>query len=58
MEIKTMVIPKTKLIVRVWPNNAADAMPVNIVASVDEYFFRIVSAPIAYCEIGNKIGIP
>jgi hypothetical protein len=52
MEMKTMVIPRTKLIVRAWPNKAADAMPVNIVASVDEYFFRIVSAPIAYCEIG------
>lgn len=49
-----MVIPKTKLIVRAWPNNAADAMPVNIVASVDEYFFRIVSAPVVYGEKGYQ----
>lgn len=30
--------------VRVWPNNTADATPVKIVAIVDEYFFNIVSA--------------
>ena len=44
IEIKTMDIPKTKFIVKIWPNNAADAMPVKIVATVEEYFFRIVSA--------------
>jgi hypothetical protein len=43
IEMKTMVTPNTKLMVRVWPNNAADARPVNIVATVDEYFFNIVS---------------
>jgi hypothetical protein len=42
--MKTTEIPNRKLIVRVWPNNAADAMPVNIVATVEEYFFKIVSA--------------
>jgi hypothetical protein len=42
--MKTMVTPNKKLMVRVWPNNAADARPVNIVATVDEYFFNIVSA--------------
>lgn len=41
--MNTMEIPKTKFIVKVWPNNAADAIPVKIVATVDEYFFRIVS---------------
>ena len=41
--MKTIEIPNKKFIVRVWPNNAADAMPVNIVATVDEYFFKIVS---------------
>ena len=33
-----------KFIVKVCPNSAADAMPVKIVATVDEYFFKIVSA--------------
>lgn len=32
-----------KFIVKVWPNSAADAIPVKIVATVDEYFFKIVS---------------
>lgn len=41
-----MEIPRTKFIVRLWPNSAADANPVNIVATVDEYFFKIVSARI------------
>ena len=41
--MKTTEIPNKKFMVRVWPNNAADAMPVNIVATVDEYFFKIVS---------------
>lgn len=38
-----METPKIKLIVRVCPKRAADARPVNIVATVDEYFFKIVS---------------
>lgn len=44
MEMKTMEMPKIKLMVNVWPNNAADAKPVKIVATVEEYFFKIVSA--------------
>lgn len=32
--------------VSVWPNNKADSIPVKIVATVDEYFFKIVSARI------------
>lgn len=43
IEMNTMEIPKTKFTVRVWPNNTAEAIPVKIVATVDEYFFRIVS---------------
>ena len=39
-----MKIPSMKFIVKVWPNKAADAKPVKIVATVDEYFFKIVSA--------------
>lgn len=39
-----MEIPKIKFIVRGCPNSIADAIPVKIVATVDEYFFRIVSA--------------
>ncbi len=34
--------------VRLWPNSAADARPVNIVATVDEYFFNIVSAQLGH----------
>lgn len=30
--------------VKACPNKAADAKPVNIVATVEEYFFKIVSA--------------
>lgn len=41
--MKTIEIPSIKLIVRVCPNKAADAKPVKIVATVDEYFFKIVS---------------
>lgn len=41
--MKTTEIPNKKFMVKVWPNRAADAMPVNIVATVDEYFFKIVS---------------
>jgi hypothetical protein len=37
-------MPRRKLIVKVCPKNAADARPVKIVATVDEYFFKIVSA--------------
>lgn len=43
IEMKTTEIPNKKFMVKVWPNKAADAMPVNIVATVDEYFFKIVS---------------
>jgi len=39
-----MEMPKIKLMVNVWPNNAAEAKPVKIVATVEEYFFKIVSA--------------
>nr|GMD31282.1 unnamed protein product [Ipomoea batatas] len=44
IEINTIEIPKIKFIVKVWPNNKADAIPVKIVATVDEYFFRIIPA--------------
>lgn len=40
----TIEIPRTKFIVSVWPNSTAEATPVKIVAIVDEYFFKIVSA--------------
>lgn len=43
IEIKTTEMPKIKLTVKVWPNKAAEPMPVNIVATVEEYFFKIVS---------------
>jgi hypothetical protein len=46
--MKTMVTPNIKLMVRLWPNSAADARPVNIVATVDEYFFNIVSAQVGH----------
>lgn len=41
--MNTIVIPNMKFMVNVWPNSAADAIPVKIVATVDEYFFKIVS---------------
>jgi hypothetical protein len=41
--MKTIEIPRRKFIVNICPKSAADAMPVNIVATVDEYFFKIVS---------------
>ena len=44
IEMKTVEIPSKKFIVKVWPNKVADAKPVKIVAIVDEYFFKIVSA--------------
>jgi hypothetical protein len=44
IEINTIEMPRRKLTVKVCPKNAADARPVNIVATVDEYFFKIVSA--------------
>jgi hypothetical protein len=37
-------MPKRKFTVKGCPKNATDARPVKIVATVDEYFFRIVSA--------------
>lgn len=43
IDINTIEIPRIKFMVKVCPNNAADAMPVKIVATVDEYFFKIVS---------------
>ena len=44
MEMKTMVTPMQKLIVRACPKRAADMRPVKIVAMVEEYFFSMVSA--------------
>jgi len=44
IEINTTDMPRRKLMVKVYPKNAAEARPVNIVATVDEYFFKIVSA--------------
>lgn len=41
--MKTIEIPSIKLIVSLWPNIAAEAKPVKIVATVEEYFFKIVS---------------
>lgn len=42
--MNTMVTPIKKLSVSEWPKSAADMMPVKMVAIVDEYFLRIVSA--------------
>jgi len=44
MEMKTMVTPMQKLMVRACPNRAADMRPVKMVAIVEEYFFSMVSA--------------
>ena len=44
MEMNTIVTPMQKLRVRGWPNKAADMRPVKIVAMVEEYFFKMVSA--------------
>lgn len=54
--MKTTEIPNIKFMVNVWPNMTADAMPVNIVATVDEYFFKIVSGDIekALVSIDNE----
>lgn len=41
--MKTIEIPRRKFMVNICPKSAADAIPVNIVATVDEYFFKIVS---------------
>ena len=49
--MNTIEIPKTKLIVSAWPNSAADAIPVKIVATVEEYFFKIVSASIKKTDL-------
>jgi hypothetical protein len=46
-------MPKRKFTVKGCPKNAADARPVKIVATVDEYFFRIVSAVSEIWEIKN-----
>ena len=37
-------MPRRKLTVKGFPKNAAEAKPVKIVATVDEYFFKMVSA--------------
>jgi len=42
--MNTMVTPIRKLSVSEWPKSAADMMPVKMVAIVDEYFLRMVSA--------------
>ena len=44
IEINTTDMPRRKLIVKVCPRKAAEARPVKIVATVEEYFFKIVSA--------------
>ena len=44
MDMKTIDTPNAKFNVNAWPNKAADISPVKIVAIVDEYFFKIVSA--------------
>ena len=44
MDMKTMVTPMQKLIVRACPKRAADMRPVKMVAMVEEYFFSMVSA--------------
>lgn len=44
IEMNTIEIPIKKFIVNLCPNSTADAMPVKIVATVEEYFFKIVSA--------------
>ena len=49
--MNTIEIPKIKLIVSAWPNSAADAIPVKIVATVEEYFFKIVSASIKKTDL-------
>ena len=41
--MKTIEIPRRKFMVITCPKSAADAIPVKIVATVDEYFFKIVS---------------
>lgn len=54
IEMNTIEIPSRKFTVKVWPNNAADAMPVKIVATVDEYFFKIVSGNIEWHPIDKS----
>lgn len=49
--MNTIEMPNIKFMVKVWPNRAAEAIPVKIVATVDEYFFRIVSAHISNATI-------
>ena len=44
MEIPTMVTPMQKLMVSLWPKSTALMIPVKMVATVDEYFFKMVSA--------------
>jgi len=53
--MNTIEMPIRKFIVNLCPNSTADAIPVKIVATVDEYFFKIVSAAywIGYWEKGQ-----
>ena len=44
IEMKTIEIPSMEFIVKVWPNKTADVKPVKIVTTIDEYFFKMVSA--------------
>jgi len=53
IEINTIEMPKRKLTVKGCPKNAAEARPVKIVATVDEYFFKIVSAVLFQSIIQN-----
>jgi hypothetical protein len=41
IEINTSDISRRKLMVKVCPKNEVEARPVNIVATVDEYFFKL-----------------
>ena len=43
IEMKTIEIPRRKFMVVTCPKSAAEAIPVKIVATVDEYFFKLVS---------------
>jgi len=52
--MNTIEIPNIKFMVKVWPNKAADAMPVKIVATVEEYFFRIVSENIQMTSLSMR----
>lgn len=59
IEINTIEMPRRKLTVKGCPKNAAEAKPVKIVATVDEYFFKIVSAALSvnHSEGDKKTGL-